>query len=259
MSVLIHSYGKVSGDMHKIIDEREQICYNKRQNKGVAGGMEMEYKAVIFDFNGTMLADTLFQLRAWNTVLAAHGDQPLTELRYRQELCGRSSRETVFAVWGRELPKQQVQQLCDEKKRRYQQLCLQDSDNFRLVDGLEEFLDRLKASGTPFTIATSSSPYSVDFYFENLELGRWFERERILCQDRIVRGKPAPDIYVAAAKELSIAPADCLVFEDANNGIRAANRAGIGSVIVIDPEQCFQPEPDLRYDAVYPNFRELPL
>ena len=122
-------------------------------------------------------------------------------------------------------------------------------------EGLETYLDALRDSGVLFTIATSSSPYSVDFYFEHMNLGRWFRRDKIVCNDRIERGKPAPDLFLVAADVLGVDPADCLVFEDSNAGVRAANAAGIGSVIVIDPECRFIPELDLKFDAIYPNFR----
>ncbi len=215
----------------------------------------MKRKAVIFDFNGTMLFDTMFQFHAWNRVLEDCGRPPLDEEEYRNVLCGRNSRETVEYIWRDCLDEGQKKHFSDEKKRIYQELCLSDPEHFHLVPGVDVYMDALKEQGIPFTIATSSSPVSVDFYYENLGLNRWFAREDIVCHDRIKNGKPAPDLFLAAAEALCIAPKDCLVFEDANAGVRAANRAGIGSVIVIDPEIRFLPEEDLEFEAIYPDFR----
>lgn len=215
----------------------------------------MRKKAVIFDFNGTMFFDTMFQLNAWNRVLEDYDMDPIPEQEYRDVLCGRGSEETVRYVWGENLTKEQSDEYRNKKKEYYQQLCLADPEHFQLVPGLETYLDALRDSGVLFTIATSSSPYSVDFYFEHMNLGRWFRRDKIVCNDRIERGKPAPDLFLVAAEELGVDPADCLVFEDSNAGVRSANTAGIGSVIVIDPECRFSPELDLKFDAVYPNFR----
>ena len=215
----------------------------------------MQRKAVIFDFNGTMLFDTLFQLRAWNRVLESCKRPPVSEDEYRNVLCGRNSRETVEYLWGGGLSEYRLRTYCNEKKRIYQELCISDTENFRLAPGLERYLNDLKELGVPFTIATSSSPYSVDFYYRNLHLDRWFDRDDIVCNDRIKNGKPAPDLFLAAAEVLHTAPGDCLVFEDANAGVLAANNAGIGSVIVIDPECQFCPGEGLKFDAVYPNFR----
>ncbi len=215
----------------------------------------MKRKAVIFDFNGTMLFDTVFQLNAWNRVLENCGKPQIEEEVFRNVLSGRNSRETIEYLWGGGMSEQRIRFYSDEKKRIYQELCLNDPEHFCLVPGLENYLDELKREGIPFTIATSSSPYSVNFYYQNLGLDRWFCRDDIVCNDRISRGKPAPDLFLAAAEELNMNPEDCLVFEDANAGIAAANKAGIGSVIVIDPEGRFCPEANLRFDAVYPNFR----
>lgn len=215
----------------------------------------MKQKAVIFDFNGTMLFDTMFQYDAWNRVLADCGREPIDEEEYRNVLCGRNSRETVEYLWGPGLSEYRTRYYCNTKKAIYQKLCLDDPEHFKLVPGLPKYLDALKELGIPFTIATSSSPYSVDFYYRNLGLDRWFDRDDIICNDRIKNGKPAPDLFLAAAKELGVPPKDCLVFEDANAGVRAANAAGIGAVIVLDPENRFLPEDDLQFDGIYPNFR----
>ncbi|MDO5547076.1 MAG: HAD family phosphatase [Eubacteriales bacterium] len=215
----------------------------------------MEKQAVIFDFNGTMFFDTIFQLNAWNQVLADHQMDPIPEEEYRNVLCGRGSMETVRYIWGDRLTEEESTRYRMKKKDYYQQLCLSDPEHFCLVPGLEAYLDALCENEIPFTIATSASPYSVDFYFENLHLDRWFRRENVVCNDRFKKGKPAPDLFLVAAEVLGVKPEDCLVFEDANAGIRAANAAGIGSVIVIDPECRFCPELDLKFDAVYPNFR----
>lgn len=215
----------------------------------------MEKQAVIFDFNGTMFFDTQFQLDAWNRVLADYHMAPIPEEEYRNVLCGRGSMETVRYIWGDRLTEEESTRYRMKKKDYYQQLCLSDPEHFCLVPGLEAYLDALRENEVPFTIATSASPYSVDFYFENLHLDRWFQRENVVCNDRFKKGKPAPDLFLVAAEVLGVKPEDCLVFEDANAGIRAANAAGIGSVIVIDPECRFCPELDLEFDAVYPDFR----
>jgi HAD superfamily hydrolase (TIGR01509 family) len=226
-----------------------------RRDCGEGGARrKVKKQAVIFDFNGTMFFDTQFQLDAWNMVLKEDGRKPLSAEEYREVLCGRGSIETVQYLYGAQVSEETMISSRMRKKKYYQQLCQEDPEHFCLAPGVEQYLDALVEKAVPFTIATSSSPYSVDFYFETMHLSRWFQRERIICSDRIQRGKPAPDLFLVAAEELGVPPEDCLVFEDANAGIRAANAAGIGSVIVINPEGQFCPEPDLQFDAVYPNF-----
>ena len=86
----------------------------------------MRKKAVIFDFNGTMFFDTMFQLNAWNRVLEDYDMDPIPEQEYRDVLCGRGSEETVRYVWGENLTKEQSDEYRKKKKEYYQQLCLAD-------------------------------------------------------------------------------------------------------------------------------------
>ena len=215
----------------------------------------MQRFAVIFDFNGTMLFDTRIQYQAWNILAQKTLGHEIDQRTFLREANGRTSSETVDLFWGNHVTKQQKQALITRKRELYKEYCLAHPEEFHLAEGIPEILDLLQQYHVPFTIATSSNPNSVDFYFENMNLGRWFRRDEIVCNDRIQRGKPAPDLFLVAADVLGVDPADCLVFEDSNAGVRAANAAGIGSVIVIDPECRFIPELDLKFDAIYPNFR----
>jgi beta-phosphoglucomutase-like phosphatase (HAD superfamily) len=75
----------------------------------------------------------------------------------------------------------------------------------------------------------------VDFFFEYLELGRWFARQQVVCDDDTFPGKPAPDMYLRAVRNLGLEPAACVVVEDASSGIQAAAAAGIGCILALGP------------------------
>ena len=139
------------------------------------------------------------------------------------------------------------------KESAYFNFCLELGDRFRLADGAVEMLDGIKEMGIPYCLATGSEKLSVDFFMEHLGLGRWFEYgKNIVYEDGSFTGKPAPDIYVIAAKKLGLSPSECLVFEDGTSGIMAANAAKVGAVIAV--YQKGYPSPltdDARADAVY--------
>lgn len=196
----------------------------------------MQRFAVIFDFNGTMLFDTPLQYQAWNMLAEKTMGRSIGIDQFLRTANGRSSTETVDIFWGNSLTTDEKQALILDKRQAYKELCLMHPELFHLADGIPQILDFLKKHKIPFTIATSSNPASVDFYYDNLQLDRWFRREDIVCTDGSFRGKPAPDIYCAAAKSLHMHPKDCIVIEDAVAGAYAARGAGIGYVIVIDPE-----------------------
>lgn len=192
--------------------------------------------AVIFDFNGTMLFDTPLQHAAWSELLEetlGHGIEKDVFLRSTN---GRTSHETVTYFWG-DISPQQRQDMIERKRIRYRELCMQQPDLFHLADGLSDVLDLLRKNGIPFTIATSSSPRSMDFYFEHLGLSRWFDRAKVICSGWNFPGKPAPDIYQIAARELHLPPEQCIVIEDALAGAYAAAAANIGLIVIIDPEE----------------------
>ena len=115
----------------------------------------------------------------------------------------------------------------------YRQMCLDDRKNFILSPGAENFLDYLKENNIPMTIATMSEWDNVEFYIKEFNLSKWFDLEKIVYSNGKIPGKPAPDIYEIAAKNINLNPKDCIVVEDAISGINAAQAAGIGMIIAI--------------------------
>lgn len=64
-----------------------------------------------------------------------------------------------------------------------------------LAPGAPDFLDFLQERKVPFTIATASDKENVDFYFEHLGIGKWFDYDRIVYNNGQIKGKPDPQIY----------------------------------------------------------------
>lgn len=126
----------------------------------------------------------------------------------------------------------------DDFHKQYRQACLDNLKNVHLLRGAERLIRHLYDSNVPFCLATSSSKESVDVKVSNhQELFKLFQH--IVCGSSdpdVKEGKPAPDIFLVAAKRFpnSIKPENCLVFEDAPNGCRAAKLAGMQVVMVPD-------------------------
>lgn len=77
-----------------------------------------------------------------------------------------------------------------------------------------DFFQFLMAGNIPFTIASTSGKENIDFYFEHLELGKWFSYDKVIYNDGSFRGKPYPDIFLLAATKLELNPKETMVFED---------------------------------------------
>jgi HAD superfamily hydrolase (TIGR01509 family) len=106
----------------------------------------------------------------------------------------------------------------------------------------EELVARLRQQRVPYCIATSGHRAVTERKLAPHPFLR--ATETIVCGDdaRMTRGKPAPDIFLLAARELDAEPGQCVVIEDTVNGVRAGVAAGMRTIAVIDPRFGFVPE-----------------
>ena len=101
--------------------------------------------------------------------------------------------------------------------------------------GVPEILEALDFQGIPKAVATSTGKVSGESLLERAGLLHRFDA--LVFGDQVQRGKPEPDIFLKAASKLGGSPENCLVFEDSENGIIAAARAGMRPVLVPDQVQ----------------------
>lgn len=125
-----------------------------------------------------------------------------------------------------------------------------------LKPGVREILAYLKESGTSIGVASSSSRAMIEGALSAHDILRYFDA--IVPCDEAGAGKPDPACYLAAAKKLGKKPADCVVFEDLPNGIRAGLNAGM-TVIAVDDMYSRPMEDEKRKlaDGLIRDFREL--
>ena len=103
---------------------------------------------------------------------------------------------------------------------------------FPLKAGAAELLAALAAAGVPCAVASSSTVAEIRHRLGHVDVLRHFKA--IAGGDEVTHGKPDPALYLLAATRLGVEPADCIAFEDSENGARAAQAAGIRVVIVPD-------------------------
>lgn len=108
-----------------------------------------------------------------------------------------------------------------------------------LLPGAVEAVRRL-AEGWPLGLASSSPRRLIDAVLERAGLAGCFAAT--VSTEEMARGKPAPDVYLAATERLTVAPARCAAVEDSSNGLRSAAAAGVRVIAVPRPE--FPPDPD---------------
>jgi beta-phosphoglucomutase-like phosphatase (HAD superfamily) len=197
----------------------------------------MAFRGLIFDLNGVLWWDSHLQEEAWQRLCVELWGRPLSEEEMSVYVHGRNNGETLNYLAGRCVRAEELEQLIRQKEEIYRRMCLDQGDAFRLSPGAVELLDFLAARRIPRTIATASGRSNVGFFVERLCLERWFNPDTIVYDDGTRPGKPAPDIYVQAACNLGLEPAECVVIEDSQAGIRAAHAAGIGYLIALGPAE----------------------
>lgn len=178
-------------------------------------------KAVIFDMDGTIVDNMHLHADAFAVFAERHGLPPLTP-EDRARLDGRRNSEIFPILFRREVPREEWLAYEEEKEGLYREL---SRGRLLPMKGLQMLIERLRASGVPMALATSAPALNVAHTLDELGLGSAFSI--IVRGDQVPRGKPAPDVFIEAARQLGVAPADCLVFEDAPMGIAAAQAAGM--------------------------------
>ena len=199
-----------------------------------------QIKAVIFDLDGTLVDS----MGLWRDIdiefLSARGIEYKDDLQEKIE--GMSFTET--AVFCKDYYK--LTESVEELKEIWNQMA---EDKYRyevqLKPGVMGFLEELKRRGIKMGIATSNSKELIAAVNEAYHFDRYISCVVTSCS--VNRGKPAPDVYLEAARQLSVLPEECLVFEDIVKGIEAGKNAGM---LVCAVEDSFSAEQRERKKAI---------
>ena len=127
-------------------------------------------------------------------------------------------------------------------------------EHLRLMPGASEAVERM-AARWPVGVASSSNRPLIELALELTGLGRHFRA--VLSSEEVERGKPEPDVYLAAAERLGVDASGCTAIEDSTNGLLSARAAGMRVVAVPDPR--YPPSGDALTvaDAVLGSLDEL--
>jgi HAD superfamily hydrolase (TIGR01509 family) len=193
-------------------------------------------KGVIFDLDGTVLDSERFPLEAWPEVSRKHGYPATAELAGRLVGINEADERALLRnEFGAAYPYTEIRNeagaLFREKARR---------DGIAVKKGFEELLYRIRTLGLPYALATSTSRAIVGWKLSCAGLDGAFPV--IVCGDEVENGKPAPDIFLEAARLMDRNPKDCIGIEDSTAGLRGLCGAGIRSVFIKD---CVTPPDDV--------------
>ena len=194
-------------------------------------------KAVLFDYNGTLFADDDINDMAWKAVINELSQGKIDAESFYGEFIGTRNYpfvEKMFEILGLLHDEEKIMYWAKRKETEYYHKICRSLNRNKLIPGAEELLEELKERKIPFTMCTASLDVNVDFYFEQLKLGQWFDKEKVVYDDGIMTDKR--DMYLEGAKRLKVDIKDCLIFDDSPTSIRNGAKAGCKNIVVIKKE-----------------------
>ncbi|WP_434383529.1 HAD family hydrolase [Melittangium boletus] len=180
--------------------------------------------AALFDLDGTLVDNMRFHVQAWSAFARAHGLEVSGE-RFEREFAGKRNEEILPVLLGHNPPPEALTRLAEQKEAHYRELF---APHLQPLAGARALLTRLQAAGRGLAVASAAPRVNRDFVLGGTGLGTFFPH--VIGAEHVTRGKPFPDLFLAAARALGAEPAACVVFEDAINGVLAARAAGMFAV-----------------------------
>jgi HAD superfamily hydrolase (TIGR01509 family) len=206
-------------------------------------------QAVIFDMDGLLIDNEPIWRRAHQTVLLKrHLHISQDDVRH---MAGKGTLHIVelwrerFNGWAATEDQEICQEIFDEVTHSV-------GDEGVELPGVTSLVKALYEKHIPLAVASSSPLFLISSTLKKLGLDRYMPNIHSGVDE--VHPKPAPDVYISAAKSLGVAPKNCLVFEDSPTGIKAAKAAGMSCIAVPEPGR----EPALfsEADAIIPSLKD---
>ncbi len=190
---------------------------------------ESRARAVLWDMDGTLINSMPVHWQAWQDVLRPI-NRHVEHSAWNQTVGMRNSE--LIPLLFPDLSPAEIAHLDRIKEVRYRELI--EEQGIELLPGVADWIQRFQAEGWKQAIASSAPPENVATIAHALHLNGAFGV--LISGADVARGKPDPDIFLAAAQRLSVPPQNCLVIEDAANGIEAARQAGMSVIGVLNTQ-----------------------
>ena len=188
-------------------------------------------KGVIFDMDGLMIDTECLYQKFWCQAANEYGF-PMT----KDHVLGIRSLAAKYAIPHlKEIFGENFDYYTVRKRRIELMNDYIEQNGITKKPGLDQLLEYLKSMDLKIAVATATDYQRTKMYLESIKVFHYFDK--IVCGDMIKNGKPSPDIYLEASRQLELKPDECIALEDSPNGILSAYKAGCMPVMVPDLSQ----------------------
>lgn len=208
-----------------------------------------DFHAVVFDMDGTLTPNMHLHAQAFAVFIQKYA-LPTPDAVVEASLSGKRNSEIFPVLFGRDIPAAELSYYADEKEALYRTLMA----DVHPVPGLYDFLAALDRAQMPSAIATSAPHGNVGPTLDRLNLSSYFAA--ITLGSEVVHGKPAPDIFIEAARRMGVAATQCIGIEDSFAGLQAVRAAGMYTVAIATTHTATELA-QAKPDVIVTNYHEL--
>ena len=180
---------------------------------------------IIFDMDGVLINSNAAHLASWKKIAAQDGVSFSDEVFWKT--FGMTSEYIVEKYWGNTtLTTKQISAIVDRKETAFRESV---KEVVQPIEGSVDFVRFLLKKGYKMAVGSSAPRVNVEYVLDWLEIRDCFN-ECVVAGDEVKQGKPAPDIFLTAAKKLNTTPENCVVIDDSRSGVNAGKNAGMTTI-----------------------------
>ena len=205
------------------------------------------FKAIIFDMDGVVIDSEPLWEKSEKILIGNYGMDYKTD--YRDKILGLNQSDSARLMketFNLELTIQEIIQ------KRLEILLSLYKNELKLIDGIEKILYE-SSKNFKVGLASSSPREIIDFVLDKFEINKYFQS--VVSGDCTNNGKPDPDIYLEAAKQLKTKPENCIAIEDSINGVLSAKNAGMYCIAI--PDKRLERKKYKMADLIVDNISEI--
>ncbi len=180
---------------------------------------------IIFDMDGVLINSNAAHLASWKKIAAQDGVSFSDEVFWKT--FGMTSEYIVEKYWGdTTLTNEQISAIVNRKETAFRESV---KKFVQPIEGAVDFVLFLHQKGYKMAVGSSAPRINVEYVLDWLEIRDCFN-ECIVAGDEVKQGKPAPDIFLTAARKLNATPKNCIVIDDSRSGVNAGKNAGMTTI-----------------------------